>query len=127
MDRKLLGSIERWNYLFAAVFIVVASVAFEAPVALGVAVGAGLACANFFALHRLLDRALGEQRVKRRLALQLLIVAKMGVVLVLIFLALRFLPLSPVALAVGLSVFLLSIGAESIRFVLGQRADNGRA
>jgi hypothetical protein len=39
----------------------------------------------------------------------------------------RFLPVSPVAFAIGLSIFLLSIAVESVRFALGHRETDGRA
>jgi hypothetical protein len=51
-----------------------------------------------------------------------------------VFLAIRFLPLHPVGLAVGMSVFLISIAVESIRFTMtadggndSERAPDGRA
>jgi hypothetical protein len=52
----------------------------------------------------------------------------MGLLMGLVFLAVYLLPLSPAALAVGLSVFLMSIAIESVRFALGGHGEqNGRA
>lgn len=126
MDPKHLTSIERWNWLFAAIFIAVAAVWFAPRVALGVAVGALLSSVNFYSLHRLIVKS-ARVPGRRKLALQLLLVAKMGLILALIFLAMRFLPVSPIAMAVGLSVFLLSIAVESFRFAMSEKVDDGRA
>lgn len=127
MDRRQLIAIERWNVLFASLLVLASAILFPVRTALGVAVGAILTCANFFAFHRLLDRSMKSPNGRKRLFLQILLLLKMGAILVLVFLAIHFLPLSPVALAVGLSVFLLSIAVESVRFALGQKVDDGRA
>lgn len=126
MDPKQLDAIERWNCLLAAILIVGASVLFDLRVALGVASGALLSCANFYGIHKLLERSM-RAHGGRRLLLQSLLMGKMLVLMVLVFLALKYVPLSPVGLAVGLSVFLLSIAAETIRFALGDRVNDGRA
>jgi hypothetical protein len=122
MGPKELARIERLNALFAGVLILGAAAFFETPVLVGVAVGAVLAVANFYGVRRLVTASL-RQGGARRAALQLLLIAKMGILFVLVFLAIRFLPLSPVALAVGMSVFLISIAVESIRFAMAPHAD----
>ncbi|MBI4509236.1 MAG: ATP synthase subunit I [Deltaproteobacteria bacterium] len=125
MDPKHLDAIERWNLFIAALLILAGVLFFDMPVALGFTLGASLSCANFYAIHRLMKKSMSATGTKRA-KLQGLLMAKMGVLMFLIFLAIKYLPIHPIALAVGLSVFLLSIAAESIRFALGQRAPQGQ-
>ena len=115
MDPKDLARIERWNGVFAAVLILGAAVWFSTPVLIGVAVGAGLAVLNFMGVRRLVGASLRRDGIQRAI-LQLLLILKMGVLFVLVFLAIRFLPLNAVALAVGMSVVLLSIAVEAVRY-----------
>ena len=126
MGPRELARIERMNAVFAAAMILAAVAFFSLRVAAGVAVGSLLATVNFSAMRRLIDASLRRQGTSRA-ALQLLLVAKMGILFVLVFLAIRFLPLSPAGLAVGISVFLLSITVESVRHALGSEAHDGRA
>jgi len=121
-----MARIEKWNCLLAALLVVGAALFFSWPVTLGVAVGGALACVNFWGIRRLVRRSLRVDGPKRA-ALQLLLIGKMGLLILLVFLAMRYLPLDPIALAIGLSVFLLSIAIESVRFTLGQKAHDGRA
>jgi hypothetical protein len=126
MHPKQLDAIERWNLLLSAFLVAGAGLFFDDRVLLGVLVGCVLACANFWGIHRLV---LGSMRAagSRRTTLQILLGAKMAILMLLVFVAVYLLPLSAVALAIGLSVFLLSIGIESVRFALGRGEENGRA
>jgi hypothetical protein len=132
MGPQELARIERLNAVLAALLSLGAALVFSAPVAIGVAVGGALAVANFYGVRRLVGASLRRDGM-RRAALQLLLIGKLGVLFVLVFLAIRFLPLSPVGLAVGMSVFLISIAVESVRFSLtphgndSERAPDGRA
>lgn len=117
MDAKQLEAVERWNLLLAGVLLVLASIFFPADVAIGVGVGGVLSCANFTAIRRIWQ-AVARAEGGRRSRLQVLIMVKMMAMMFLVVLAIRFLPLSPAALAVGLSVFLVSIAIESVRFAL---------
>jgi hypothetical protein len=118
MGPSELKKIERWNGLLAAVLILSSVVLFSGSFALGVTVGALLAVINFRGIRFLVEASLRRQGGKRA-ALQLLLIAKMGILFALVVLAIHFLPISPVGLAVGLSVFLLSIAVESVRSALG--------
>jgi hypothetical protein len=128
MGPRELARIERWNALFAGLFVLISAIFFSTPVTVGVAVGAGLAVANFWGVRRLVQASLRTDG-PRRAALQLLLIGKMGLLFLLVFLAIRFLPLHPVGLAAGMSVFLISIAVESVRFSLGSssEAHDGRA
>jgi hypothetical protein len=121
MGPKELARIERLNVLLAGVFILGAAALGGTPMLVGVTVGAVLATANFYGVRRLVGASLRAGGM-RRAALQLLLMAKMGILFLLVFLAIRFLPLSPVGLAVGMSIFLISIAVESIRFAMGREA-----
>ncbi len=129
MSPRELTRIERLNGIFAVVLTLAAFVFFDARVAIGVAVGAGLAVVNFYGMRLLVVASLRRQGVGRAV-LQLLLIFKMGVLLFLVFLAIRYLPLNPVGLAVGLSIFLFSIAVELVRNALradGPEAHDGRA
>jgi hypothetical protein len=117
MNPKDLAKIERWNYVIAGALIVLSAILFDTRMTLGVAVGAVLACGNFTGMRFLVASSLRAQGMKK-VVLQLILVFKMGVLFLLIFLAMKFLPLNAIGLAVGMSVFLLSIGVESVRFAL---------
>lgn len=118
MDPKHLDAIERWNVIFAVIFTAGAALFFDRAMALGVGLGALLGCTNFWSMHKLIGSSM-RATGRRRVTLQLLLGAKMILILVAVFLAIRFLPISPAGLAVGLSVFLLSIAVVSLRLALG--------
>jgi hypothetical protein len=132
MGPRELARISRLNALLAGVLSLGAFLLFSTPVAIGVAVGSALAVVNFYGVCRLVGASLRRDGMKRA-ALQLLLIGKMGLLFVMVFLAIRFLPLDPVGLAVGMSVFLISIAVESIRYTTGarphdsERAPDGRA
>jgi hypothetical protein len=128
VDPKQLENVTRWNCVLAALLIVVGAVFFDGAVALGLTVGSLIATANFWGIQRLITRSMSVQGRSRTL-LQGLLMVKMLVLMILVFLCIRFLPMSSVAFAIGLSVFLLSIVIESLRFALSDsnREENGRA
>ncbi len=117
MEPKQLEAIERWNLLLSGIAILVSAVFAPTAVALGIAVGAVLACLNFTSIKRIW-LAVAHAQGERRNGLQMLMIGKMILLMVLVVLAIKYLPLSPAALAIGLSVFLVSIGIESVRFVM---------
>ena len=126
MRAKQLDAIERWNLLLSAFLVAGAGLFFDDRVFLGVLVGCILACANFWGIHKLV-LASARSEGSRKQALQILLGAKMAILMALVFLAVYLLPISPAALAIGLSVFLISIALESVRFALGGGRENGRA
>jgi hypothetical protein len=126
MSEKQLHAIDRWNVALTALLSAIAAIAFDRPVLIGVLVGGALSTLNFWAMHTLLRRSM-QNLGGRRALLQFLVVMKMGVFMALIYLALRNLQMSAGAFAVGISIFLISIAIESLRFALGQKAHDGRA
>jgi hypothetical protein len=122
----MLARIDRWNLVLGGILIVTCALVFDRSVLVGAAVGAVLSTVNFWAMHTLLRRSMHAIGGRRAL-LQFLVVMKMGLFMGLIFLAMRTLDMNPAAFAVGISIFLISIAIESLRFALGQKAPDGRA
>jgi hypothetical protein len=120
---KHFERIERWNYGIAGLAVLVGALLFERPIALGLAVGAVLSTVNLYTIRRLLTAVLRAESEKKKALLQTLLLAKMTVMIVAVYLALRFLPISPVGLAIGVSTFLVAIAVESLRFALRPAAD----
>jgi hypothetical protein len=121
MGPERLKVMERWNLVFAGVFILVALVFFGAPEVWGVAAGSLLCCANFYSIRKIWQSLLSGN-TERRQAVQILFILKTFALIAAVFLVIRFLPINPAAFAVGISVFLLSVGIESARFALGGHA-----
>lgn len=119
MDSKSFLRIERLNYLFGAILFAVAAVLASQEQALGVLAGVVLTCANFSLIRRLVSRLLAAPPERRGIT-AFYFVPKMAGLMVAVALVIFFLPVSPVGLAVGFSVFLVSIAVESIRFVTRQ-------
>ena len=120
MDLTALRRIERTNYLLAAIFIAVVAVLGTAPQLLGAAVGGALSAINFSVVRRIVGKMLQAPRGQQSRP-ALVFVPKMMALVAVIALAIYFLPLSPVMLAVGFSIFMISIAIETVRFVSGQR------
>jgi uncharacterized membrane protein len=106
--------IERWNYVVGGILCVAAAITATHAQALGIVVGVALTCLNFAALRRLVfrwttDTAAGAS--SNRIAL---VMPKMILLMVAVVLALKFLPISAPAFAIGYSVFVVSIVIELI-------------
>jgi hypothetical protein len=102
--------IERLNYGIGAAAILAGALTQPRPVALGLAVGTLLTCANFFVLRRLVvkwtrDAAAGKPVGNS----QVLMLPKMIGLMAAVALAILFLPIDPVAFVIGYSIFILSI------------------
>jgi len=121
MGPEHLRKMERWNWLFTGLATLIAALAFELPVVIGVAAGGLLASVNFVAIRKIWESLLSGQ-VEKRQAMQTLFLFKTIGLIGLVFVCIRFLPLSPAAFAVGISIFLLSIAVESARYALGGHA-----
>lgn len=128
MDRTSLTRIERMNYILGGVIVAAVAVLGTGEQLLGAAVGVVVSALNFSLLRRLVERmaaAAVGQRVGRWSSLALIpqLLLLMGTMLA----ALVFLPVSVVMVAVGFSVFLLSIAVETVRYVLRSPAANGNS
>jgi ATP synthase I chain len=105
--------IERLNYGISAVAIVLALVTQSRPVALGLAVGAGLTCLNFYVLRRLIVKWTTEAARGKGGNSGLLMLPKMLGLMGAVAAAVLLLPLDVVAFAVGYSIFIVSIIVET--------------
>jgi len=119
MNPQKIARIERWNAILAAIVIAGCALWGSDRALWGAAVGGAIACLNFWAVRRVVAASLRLEGPKRA-ALQMLLVAKMGILMVLIFLVLKYLPVDPAALAVGLSVFVGSIALEAGRAIFAR-------
>ncbi len=115
MGPQHLRAMEKWNLVFSALAVLIAAIAFDRAAVVGVAVGALIACANFTAIRRIWESLLSGS-TERKQSMQALFLIKMLALFAIVFVCIRFVPMSPAAFAVGISIFLLSIAVESARF-----------
>lgn len=115
MGVENLIRIERLNYILGGVLIVAAAVSTPQDQALGVLVGVLLTSLNFSLMRRMVDRWM-RTAPERRGPQAFFMIPKMGGILGLVFLAVKFLPISAPALVIGFSVFLVSIAVETLRY-----------
>jgi hypothetical protein len=146
MDRTSLSRIERMNYILGGVLVVIAGVLGTRDQLLGALVGVVLCAVNFSLVVRIVEKmtphstvpsrdrdqitgddpvgpaaASGQRSQANGLWLAPKLLALMGAAAAALFL----LPISAVMLAAGFSVFLVSIGVETVRYVLRSPADSG--
>ena len=112
MDRRL-AAIERLNVILALLAVLVSLWFRRLDVFLGVATGAAIAVGNFRLLRGLLEGVL-RSHGRRQGVLGGLLVAKMGALLLVIYLVLRYLPVNVVAFVCGISVVMASIFVVSL-------------
>lgn len=103
--------IERLNYLFGGVLVILAALFASQDQALGVAVGVALTCLNFFFLRKLIFKwtaavKAGDERGGARIYL---ILPKMIGLMAAVVLVMLFLPIHPVGFVIGYSIFIASI------------------
>ena len=121
MGPQHLKVMEKWNLLFSVIAVLVAALAFDREHVVGVGLGAAIACINFSAIRRIWEGLLSGSTAGKQ-SMQVLFVLKMFALGAVVFVCLRFVPMSPAAFAVGISIFLLSIAVESVRFALVDHA-----
>jgi hypothetical protein len=117
--------IERLNYGISAAAILLALLTQSPPVTLGLAVGAGLTCLNFYVLRRLIERWTTEAARGKGGNSGLLMVPKMLGLMGAVAAAVLLLPLDVIAFAVGYSIFIVSIIVESTYSALRPSEDDG--
>jgi hypothetical protein len=105
--------IERINYALAALCVLVALLTQSRPAILGIALGAGLTCLNFYVLRRLVvkwtaDAAAGRGRSA------VLMLPKMVGLMAAVALIVLLLPIDVIAFTIGYSIFIVSIVAETL-------------
>ena len=105
--------IERLNYGISAAAIVVSLATQSQRVTLGLAVGAGLTCLNFYVLRRLIVKWTAEAAAGKAGNSGLLMVPKMIGLMGAVAAAVLLLPINVVAFAIGYSIFIVSIIVET--------------
>lgn len=111
MGAAAILRIERLNYLFGGVLIILAALFSKQSQALGVVVGVVLTCLNFFFLRKIVFRwtaavKAGDERGSSRAYLILpKMIGMMGAVVLIVL----FLPINAIGFVVGYSVFIVSI------------------
>ena len=105
--------IERLNYGLSAVAILAALVTQKQDVVLGLAVGAGLTCLNFFVLRKLIVKWTTEAAAGKHGNSAVLMLPKMVGLMGAVALSVLFLPIDVIAFAVGYSIFIASIIIET--------------
>lgn len=114
MASPSIHRIERLNYALAAVVTLVGLLTQTRPVVLGLMVGSGLTCLNFYVLRRLVvkwtaDAAAGRGGGTASMLMLPKMVGLMGAVAVAVLL----LPLDVIAFTIGYSIFIISIVVEA--------------
>ena len=115
-----LAAVERWALVFGASLVGTTLFWGSPRVQLGACVGAGLSLLNARSL-RFFGSRLGRPGVASTSSVALLVTLfqlKLAVLAVLLYLALKLLPIHPIALVLGLSVLPLAIVARGIQYGL---------
>lgn len=108
--------IERTSLVLLGVALLASLFTWQPRFVLGVALGGGLATLNFWALRRLIGALLVEGQTRRRQGVMgLLLALKFGILGASLFLIIRFVPVHPIGLLVGVSTLVLAI------FIVGLR------
>jgi hypothetical protein len=115
LELRHLRAIERLNMVLAGLVCLGSLVFWRQGIALGAGLGATLAVVNFWAIRRVVEAGLASKTQRKRFFLISLLVAKMAALIALVFVIIRYLPVSVLAFIVGLSTFLLSILIVSFR------------
>jgi hypothetical protein len=106
--------IERLNYGISAAVVLLALITQSRAVTLGVAIGAGLTCLNFYVLRRLIVRWTSDAAQGKRSNASMLMLPKMIALMGLVAVAILMLPIDVVAFAAGYSIFIASIIVEAL-------------
>jgi hypothetical protein len=117
--------IERLNYAIGAVVIAVAALTQTMPIALGLAVGVLLTCANFFVLRKLIVKWTSDAAAGRSGSAPLLMLPKMLGLMGTVAVAILLLPINVVAFTIGYSIFLISIITDTTYAALRPQPDGG--
>jgi|GEM_PF-1338913 len=111
MEGQAILRIERLNYLFGGIAVIVAALTATRSQALGVAVGVALTCLNFFILRKIVFRwtaavKANDEKGGNRIYL---ILPKMVGMMGAVVLVVMFLPINAVGFVIGYSIFIASI------------------
>jgi len=110
-----LRTIERLNLVVAAAICLGSLLFWRRGIAYGAFLGAGLEVLNFSAIRRVSEAGLNTKSQRKRFVLISLLIAKMGAMMGLVYVIIRYAPVNILAFVVGLSTFLVSIMIVSFR------------
>jgi len=113
MASPSIRRIERLNYGIGAIMIAAGALTQPRAIALGLAVGVGLTCLNFFVLRKLVVKWTGDAAAGRTGSAQLLMLPKMVGLMGAVAVAVLVLPIDVIAFTIGYSIFLISIVVET--------------
>jgi len=108
---------EKWNYALGALGSMIAFWLLPMDQALGFFLGAVISCANFAVIRRLVERMLVGAKTGNARGAAMLFLPKMMALMAALAVTLLFLPVAPGYVAVGFSIFFVSIGIETVRFL----------
>lgn len=115
MGSPSMRRINRMNYVLGGVLVIGGALTQPRDVALGLAVGVGLTCVNFFVLSRLIGRWTSDAaKGTHSGSASMLMMPKMIILMLAVVAALEFLPIDAAAFAIGYSTFVLSIMIEAV-------------
>lgn len=125
MASPSIRRIERLNYGLSAGVVLASLLTQPQDVTLGLAIGSGLTCLNFYVLRRLIEKWTAEAARGKGGNSGLLMLPKMLGLMAAVAAAVLLLPLDVVAFAVGYSIFIVSIVIEAIYSALRPSAADG--
>lgn len=105
--------IERLNYGISAALVAIAALTQSRAVALGLAVGAGLTCLNFYVLRRLVVKWTDDAARRASGNSTMLYLPKMIAMMGAVAAAVLLLPIDVIAFIVGYSIFIVSIVVDT--------------
>lgn len=105
--------IERLNYGISAIAVLATVLTQTQAVTLGLSIGAGLTCLNFYVLRKLIVKWTAEAATGKGGNSSLLMLPKMVGLMGAVAAAVLFLPIDVIAFAVGYSIFIVSIIVET--------------
>ena len=123
MATPSLLRIERMNYALGGVLVIAAAITQPSTIALGIAVGVALTCVNFFVLRKLVYKWTSDAAKGKTGAAPYLMLPKMVGLMGAVALAILFLPIDPIAFAIGYSLFIVSIVIDTIFAAFRSPAD----
>jgi hypothetical protein len=123
VDVKHLIALEKWTSLLALVVIVLGILVLGAHAAFSIALGAGLMTVNAWAIRRVSEK-LGAVLAQKPGLTILLFNLKLGVLLALIWVSIRYLHVDPASFLVGVSVLPVAIVLVAVQNALAQKRDD---
>ena len=125
MVKPSIHRIERLNYILGGIFALGAVLTQSRPVALGIAVGVALTCANFFVLRKLVVKWTSDAAEGKTGNAPMLMLPKMVGLMGAVALSILLLPIDPVAFTVGYSIFIISITIDTMYSALRHQGNQG--